>query len=442
MKVTEFFQSNGPDKLFVSQPLTDVTTQANTIISIKTDATRQAIDGFGASFTDSAAYLVDEILPADAKTSLMTNLFDPELGIGLGVIRNPMGASDYARSIYSYDDQPAGEIDPELADFSILHDKKSILPLTKWAKRLNPDLTLFASPWSPPAWMKTTDTMNGGKLKPEFYTAYANYFVKYIQAYEAEGLTIDAVTPQNEPLFMPLHYPSMEFLAHEEANFVRDYLKPAFVTAGLSTKIFAYDHNWDRIDYAFDIMDFASEAVDGMAWHWYGGRPVTQSRIQEHFPTLETHFTEGSGGEWIPEFEPAFSNVMRTGIEIMRHYSRSFVLWNLALDENNGPTVPGFGNSTCRGLVRINQQTKELTYTLDYYALAHFSKFVKTGATCIESTQETAVKNVAFLNEDGSIVTVIFNDSEVAETYTLELDNQVIAMLSIPSKSAQTLVIN
>ncbi|WP_314208376.1 glycoside hydrolase family 30 protein [Vagococcus salmoninarum] len=440
MKNMTIYQSTAADNLFQPVDYQVSNNEAEAVIAIAPKETYQTIDGFGASFTDSSAYLIDQVLDGNDKESLMTKLFDLEEGIGLSVIRNPMGASDYARTIYSYDDQPAGQVDPELKDFSIAHDLESILPLTKWAGDINPDLQVFASPWSPPGWMKTSGIMNGGKLKEEYYEAYANYFVKFIQAYQERGIKINAITPQNEALFMPLHYPSMEFLAHEEGHFIKNYLKPAFEANQLATKILAYDHNWDRIDYAFDVMDLAGDAVDGMAWHWYGGRPISQSRVQKEYPEMETHFTEGSGGEWIPEFEPAFSNVMRTGIEVMRNYSKTFILWNLALDENNGPTVPGFGKSTCRGLVKINQETKELTYTLDYYALAHFSKFLKHGAKCIGTTEHHIIKNVAFLNTDGSIVCVLFNDSETTQTVSLEITEQGAKTIDIPQKSAMTLV--
>lgn len=440
MKNMTIYQSTAADNLFQPVDYQVSNNEAEAVIAIAPKETYQTIDGFGASFTDSSAYLIDQVLDGNDKESLMTKLFDLEEGIGLSVIRNPMGASDYARTIYSYDDQPTGQVDPELKDFSIAHDLESILPLTKWAGDINPDLQVFASPWSPPGWMKTSGIMNGGKLKEEYYEAYANYFVKFIQAYQERGIKINAITPQNEALFMPLHYPSMEFLAHEEGHFIKNYLKPAFEANQLATKILAYDHNWDRIDYAFDVMDLAGDAVDGMAWHWYGGRPISQSRVQKEYPEMETHFTEGSGGEWIPEFEPAFSNVMRTGIEVMRNYSKTFILWNLALDENNGPTVPGFGKSTCRGLVKINQETKELTYTLDYYALAHFSKFLKHGAKCIGTTEHHIIKNVAFLNTDGSIVCVLFNDSETTQTVSLEITEQGAKTIDIPQKSAMTLV--
>lgn len=410
-------------------------------VSINTYEEYQSIDGFGGSFTDSAAYLMDKVLDEESRNELMTKLFSREEGIGLSVIRNPMGASDYARFIYSYNDQKERATDLELKEFSIDHDRESILPLTKQAMEINPDVKLFASPWSAPGWMKDSNKMVTGKLKKDYYGVYANYFVKFIESYQQEGVNVYAVTPQNEPLFVPENYPGMELLASEAIDFVSNYLKPAFEEKNIETKILGYDHNWDRVDYAFDLLDEGKGAFGGIAWHWYGGRPVSQSRVKQAYPDSEVHFSEGSGGEWIPAFEPAFSNVMRTGIEIMRNHSKSFILWNMALDENNGPTVPGFGKSTCRGIATVNQEDKNYELTLDYYALAHFSKCVEAGATRIHSTQEGNIKNVAFKNMDGSRVVVLFNDSENAHTVEISLDDSNECAIDIEPKSAVTLVI-
>ena len=387
----------------------------------------QRMDGFGASFTDSSAYLIHGVLGEAQREELMIKLFDAHAGIGLSVLRNPMGASDYARSIYSYDDLPEGESDHELAKFSVAHDEADIVPLLKRALELNPDIKLMASPWSAPGWMKTSGSMLGGRLKPDCYQVFADYFVRYIQAYAEHGLPIYAVTPQNEALYEPLHYPSMRMPADVQTVFIRDYLKPSFERAGIQSKILCYDHNWDRPDYPLEVLAGAGDSVDGVAWHWYGGDASAQSEVLRAVPGKEVHFTEGSGGEWIPPFEEAFSNVLRTGIEILRHNSQSFVLWNMALDEHNGPTVPGFGQSTCRGIVQVNQSTGELTYTLDYYALAHFSRIIRPGAVRIGSScAEPDVRSAAFENTDGSIAIVLFNDAETTRRITLslpELDN-------------------
>ncbi|QDH19677.1 glycoside hydrolase family 30 protein [Saccharibacillus brassicae] len=399
----------------------------------------QRMDGFGASFTDSSAYLIHRVLGEAEREELMVKLFDAQSGIGLSVLRNPMGASDYARSLYSYDDLPEGESDPSLAKFSIAHDEADVIPLTRRALELNRDLKLMASPWSAPGWMKTSGSLLGGRLKPEYYDAFAQYFVRYIQAYREHGLPIHAVTPQNEALYEPRHYPSMFMPADVQTAFIRDYLKPAFVQAGISAKILCYDHNWDRPDYPLEVLAGAGDAVDGVAWHWYGGNASAQSDVLQAVPGKEVHFTEGSGGEWIPAFEPAFSNVLRTGIEILRHNSQSFVLWNMALDEQNGPTVPGFGQSTCRGIVQVNQSTGALTYTLDYYALAHFSKIIRPGAVRIGSScAQPEIRSAAFENTDGSIAVVLFNDAEEDRRITLRVPSEVLEV-SEATEAAKTL---
>lgn len=439
---TVIYYSNGENELFVrkdAQQLKPQTDDSFVTIEIKPEQTYQEVDGFGASFTDSSAYLMNQVLTEQQRDEAMTKLFHPEQGIGLSVIRNPMGASDYARDFYSYNELPFGETDVELAKFSIAHDEADIIPLTKQALQLNPQLKLMGSPWSAPGWMKTSGSMIGGELKPEYYAAYAKYFVKYVQAYAAHGLHIYAVTPQNEPLYCPRHYPGMLMLPEVQSEFVKRYLKPAFAEQGITTKILCYDHNWDKPEYPLHVLEAAGDAVDGVAWHWYGGKPSAQTEVFLADPSKEVHFTEGSGGEWIPPFEPAFSNVMRTGIEIIRNYSKSFVLWNMALDENNGPSVPGFGTSTCRGLLKVEQQSKQFQYTLDYYALAHFSKCVRPKAVRLGTeAADEAIRAVALRNVDQSIAVIAFNDSEQARDIAIELPGREQLKLHMAAKSAVT----
>jgi len=439
-----FYQSTGANELFVEKNLSTMAPKqgvAQVSINIDTAKTYQTMDGFGASFTDSSAYLINQVLDKDVKEDLMPKLFCHEKGIGISMIRNPMGASDYARKIYSYNTIPEGETDFQLTKFSIAHDLTDILPLTKQAIEINPNVKVAASPWSAPGWMKTVGSMKTGELRQDCYDAYAMYFVRFIQEYEKRGIPIYYITPQNEPLYMPDHYPSMFMPAHTQADFIANHLKPAFVKHGITTKILCYDHNWDRPDYPLHVLDVAGPCVDGVAWHWYGGRPVAQHQVLMAYPNKEVHFSEGSGGEWIPEFEPAFSNLMRTTIEILRNHAQSLVLWNMALDENNGPFVPGFGTSTCRGIVKVNQQTKELTYTLDYYGLAHFSKYVRPGAVRVDSNCAHAVRTVAFKNTDGSVVTVLFNDEEEARNVSLSHEGEV-TDFCMPTKSALTMRIH
>lgn len=402
----------------------------------------QTIVGSGASFTDSSAYLINQILSDENRQQLMRRLFDRDEGIGLSFIRQPMGASDFARDVYTYNDMPKGQTDKNLANFSIEHDRTDIIPLLKQALQLNPDLKIMASPWSAPGWMKTTDSAIGGQLKPEYYSVYGEYFAKFIQEYQFEGIQIYAVTPQNEPLYVPKHYPGMGMNAQQQTQFIKLGLVPAFTSAGLNTKILVYDHNWDRKDFPIDILRSIPELVDGVAWHVYGGQVTAMSEVAREFPNHDVYFTEASGGEWVPPFEQAFLGAIKTGVDVFRNHSKTYVLWNFALDEQNGPVVPGFGRSTCRGVVTINQQTGELTYNLDYYVLAHFSKFTQADAIRIDSSKaEGNFTSVAFLNPDSSVNLVVYNMANQQRNALVHVHDQTI-VVSLPAKGVATLTFN
>ncbi|MEK8132834.1 glycoside hydrolase family 30 beta sandwich domain-containing protein [Paenibacillus filicis] len=380
------------------------------VITLNEDVTYQQMDGFGASFTDASAWLVYHALSDELKDELMRKLFDREEGIGMSFIRQPMGASDFAWKIYSYDDVEPGESDYELKRFSIDHDRAYILPVLHQALKLNPELKVMASPWSPPGWMKTSDAMIGGKLKPDCYEVYARYFVKFLDAYEAEGIPIYAVTMQNEPGYEPKEYPGMIVKPSEEAAFIKSHLGPKLAEREQPVKIMCYDHNWDVPSHPDEIYEDAeaNRYIAGTAWHVYGGRHEAMTLIKKRFPDKDVWFTEASGGQWIPPFHDAFMDQMKHVIRTTRNWSKSVIWWNIALDENNGPTV--LSRSTCRGLVKIEQQTGQLTYNLDYYTLGHISKFVRPGAYRIESnTFEDDLESVAFRNEDGSKVVIVSN---------------------------------
>ena len=216
-------------------------------ITVDENTRYQQFTGAGASFTDTAAWLMNSsgALSSTTRTQVMQQLFDPNSGIGLDFLRNPMGASDLARGNYSYDDMPSGQTDPGLNNFSISHDLADVLPLTKQARQLNPNLKVMATPWSAPAWMKDNDTFNQpGWLESQYYAAYAQYFVKYVQAYQAQGVPIDFVSAQNEPTCCG-GYPSMSWNGSGLDYFTKTNLLPAFHAAGLSTKVLALDWNWD-----------------------------------------------------------------------------------------------------------------------------------------------------------------------------------------------------
>jgi glucosylceramidase len=378
------------------------------------DALRyQTIDGFGASLTDSSAWLLANKLTDAQRKDLFRQLFDPVQGIGLNLLRQPMGASDFAIDRYTYDDVPTGESDPGLKKFSIEKDQRYIIPLLREVLAVNPNLRLLASPWSPPAWMKTSQSLLQGTLLPSAYKPLADYFVKFVQAYEQARVPIFAVTMQNEPLNIPLDYPGMGMNSTEQANFLRDDLGPAFRAARLKTKIFAFDHNWDLIHYPIEVLGDTKAAafVSGIAIHCYGGSAAAQTELHNRFPHLDIWLTECSGGDW--QKGKILEQQVRLIIEATRNWSHSVILWNLALDQNNQPFLGGCRN--CRGVVTVKTDVApaEIIPSVDYTALAHAGKFVHPGAQRIDSNTfgQDSLEDVAFRNPDGSLVLLVLNTS-------------------------------
>ena len=386
----------------------------------------QSIEGFGASFTDSAAFLLNEKVPPSQLNSVMTSLFDHTNGIGVSFVRNPMGASDLARFIYSYDDLPAGQTDPNLTNFSISHDLVDIVPLVKLAKQINPQLKIMANPWSPPGWMKTSGSMIGGFLLSSDYTPFSNYFVKYIQDYAAQGISIDYISMQNEPLFLPSNYPGMCMPAAvsdttcgtsptDETTAIQNELS-ALSGAGLSTKILIYDHNWDRPDYPRTVLSNSqiagSSQIAGIAWHGYGGNPGAMSSLHDSFPNLGNYETEHSGGTWVSDQVKAdFEEIT----QVMRNWGKSYVKWSLALDQNRGPHTGGCG--TCTPLVTVSESSGAVTYPIDYYTLGQYSKFVLPGATRVYTSNSAGFVSVAFKNPDSSKVLVVYNEGRGPQSF-------------------------
>lgn len=402
----------------------------------------QTMDGFGASFTDASAYLIYHRLTPHQREEVMRKLFDRKEGIGISFLRQPMGATDYTTKVYSYCDLPPGiSEDRELSYFSIDHDRAYIIPLLKMAKSINPELKIMATPWSPPGWMKTTGSMIGGSLLREYYAVYAEYFVKFIREYEREGIEIYAVTVQNEPLYVPKEYPGMRMSWEEQADFIGEYLGPAFAREGIKTKILTYDHNWDNIVYASYVLSHpkASRYVAGSAWHFYAGRHEAMTKVKEMFPDKEIWFTEGSGGDWVPAFFNAFMDQMMHVVRIPRNWAKTVVWWNIALDEKRGPTI--LSKSTCRGLIEINSDTGEVRYNLDYYTLGHISKFVRPGAQRIDSHTFEELETVAFENPDGSRVLIISNRTGTSKRLTV-FDGTLTFDYIVPGHAAATFVWN
>ena len=407
-------------------------------IYISESQTGQTIEGFGASMTDSAAYLLNEVVPKSALPGVMQSLFSHSQGIGVSFLRNPMGASDIARTIYSYDDNAADSTNSSLPSFSISYDQADILPMLLAAKAINPQIKMLGTPWSPPGWMKGSGTMLGGssqvnaQLLTAQYTALANYLVKYVEAYQAAGIPVDYLTIQNEPLYVPAYYPGSYMAPTNQLTILKNYVLPALAAANLSTRILVYDHNWDTPSYPETVLAdatlAASPQIAGVAWHWYGGPPGAMTTLHNIYPQLGQYVTEASGGAWVTdEVQIDFEMIIHS----MRSWSKSYVKWSLALDQNNGPFIPK-GCGDCTGLITVNSNTRAVTNTIDYYTLGHFSKFVLPGAVRVWSNNAPGLISAAFINpprqngvakpvpsevRDRQRVLVVYNDSGSAQTF-------------------------
>ena len=397
-------------------------------VDVNPAVTYQSIDGFGASLTDSSASLICGKLTTAQRDTLLNNLFNPTTGIGISFLRQPMGASDFSSiGNYSYDDMPAGQTDPNLTNFNITHDLQCIIPLLKQIKTINPAIKLMANPWSPPGWMKTSGSMIGGNLQTQFRSAWANYFVKFVQAYAAQGLPIDYISMQNEPLYIPPGYPGMGMSASEQATLLGTYLGPAFAQAGITSKIVVWDHNWTN-QYPYDVLNnaTANSYAAGTAFHWYGGSVTSQTDLHNTFPNKGIWFTEGSGftntnfAQYLKDIDQLLI------IANTRNWGQSAVRWNLILDQNLGPQNGGCNN--CTSTVTINNSTGAITFNAEYYALAHASKFVVPGALRIDSNNFTGgIENVAFKNPDGSIVVIAFNAGTASSTFKIRWNGQSVS---------------
>lgn len=410
----------------------------------------QAIEGFGASFTDSAAYLLNEKVPSNKLGAVMANLFSRTSGIGISFIRNPMGASDIARYDYSYDDLPAGSTDPTLASFSIAHDLVDIVPLVKSAKSINPQLKIMANPWSGPGWMKTSASMIGGSLLAADYPTLASYLIKYIEAYQAQGIPIDYISMQNEPLYVPSDYPGTCMPASttdttcgnsptDETTEITSALS-ALSSAGLNTKILIYDHNWDRPDYPQTVLSNStisgSSQIAGIAWHGYAGTPGAMNALHDSYPNLGEYETEHSGGTWISDqVEQDFEEIT----QVMRNWGKAYVKWSLALDPDRGPHTGGCG--TCNPLVTVSESNGAVTYDIEYYTLGQFSKFVQPGATRVYSSNALGFVSVAFKNSDSSKVLVVYNETHGPKSFQAAWGTQRFTY-QLPSLSGATFVWN
>jgi glucosylceramidase len=372
----------------------------------------------------------------------MRELFSPS-GLHLSFVRLTIGASDFSRTDYSYDDVPAGQSDPTLRHFSIAPVRQDVAPLVREALQLNPQLTIMASPWSAPAWMKTSHSLIKGDLAPEAYPSFADYLVRYVEAMKREGVPIWALTVQNEPGFEPGDYPGMHVPPAVRAKLDADYLGPEFAAHGLKTRILDYDHNWDRPDSPRAVLSDpkASRYVSGVAWHCYGGDVSAQTPVHDAFPDKDAYLTECSGGGWAPDFASTFDWMMQNlMIGATRGYARGVILWNLALDEKHGPHLGGC--TDCRGVVTIDSRTGQINRNLEYYVLGHMSRFVRRGARRIGAESSNGdVKTVAFRNPGrGAIAVVVLNTAKADRTVRVDAAGRKAEFL-LPGQAAATLVL-
>ncbi|MFB6718995.1 glycoside hydrolase family 30 beta sandwich domain-containing protein [Kribbella sp. NPDC056345] len=395
---------------------------SGTTIDVNAGTTYQTMDGFGAAFTDSSTWLTWNRQNSSQRDAMLTKLFDRTNGIGLSLMRLPIGASDFTANSadYTFDDTCC-----DLNDFSINHDKAFTIPVIKAAKAKNSSLKIMASPWTPPAWMKTNNSLYGGSLRTDRHGVFADYYVKYLQAYAAEGLPIYSLAIQNEP-HHEAAYESMRMAAGQQADVIKNHLGPKLAANGLTPKLVAWDHNWNEASYATTVLNDAGakQYLAGSAFHCYGGDVSAQTAVHNAHPDRDIWFTECSGGEWATNFGDNLKwNLQNLIIGGTRNWAKGVLFWNLALDQNHGPTNGGCTN--CRGVVTINNGTGNVAYNVEYYALGHASKFVVPGARRISSTNVAgSVETVAFRNPDNSIALIALNPSGSARTFTVRYAGQ------------------
>ena len=412
--------------LLLPQTTTGTYSSSNATITVDSTQTFQSVDGFGYTLTSGSATLINA-LPAATRTALLRELFSNDAnGIAVSYLRIAIGASDLSASVYSYDDMPTGQTDPSLTNFSLAPDMAALIPLLKDILVINPAIKILATPWSAPAWMKDNGSMANGSLQTQYYTAYANYFVKYIRQMQIQGITIDAVTPQNEPLNGG-NNPSMNMSAQQQTDFIKNNLGPAFQLAGITTKIIAYDHNCDRADYPLTVLADATARsfVNGSAFHLYAGDISALTQVHNAYPDKQVYFTEqytASGGEFGGDLKWHLKNVI---IGSMRNWSRVALEWNLANDPGFGPHTPG-GCTTCKGALTIDNSL--VLRNVAYFIVAHASKLVPPGSIRIASnSSNSSLQNVAFRTPAGKKVVLVENDGGTTVSFNIGFHGKWIA---------------
>lgn len=410
------------------------------VITIDPARTGQSMVGFGAAMTDASAIVLRR-LPAARRKAVMTDLFGAQ-GLNMAFLRVPIGASDFSAEHYSLADAPKGERDEGLTRFSLEIPRQHQIPALHEARAINPRLTLMASPWSAPAWMKTTDSLIKGQLRPDAYPAFARYFVRYLDAMQGEGLPVRYISVQNEPDFEPADYPGMRFNPPDRARFLKESLGPALAQRRRQVGVLDYDHNWDRPQDPLAVLadPEAARHVAGVAWHCYGGKPEAMEQVRAAHPDKDVFFTECSGGQWAPDWGDTLEWMTDSlVIAPTRYGSRGTLLWNLALDENSGPHRGGCGN--CRGVLTIDSKSGAVTRNVEYYVLGQVSRFVPPGSRRIASDGEGAVRHVAFRTPDHRLVLLAHNASKAAVSVSVRIGRRAFAA-SLPGGEVMTFAWN
>lgn len=413
-------------------------TGQDSVIEVSDLQSYQTIDGFGFCLTGGSAQLLIKMVPAK-RAALLKELFAyNDKNIGVSYLRLSVGASDLNQYVFSYDDIPKGETDISLSKFNLGPDKEDVIPVMKEILAINPRIKILASPWSAPVWMKDNGDTRGGSLKPEYFDAYARYLVKYVQSMKANGIIIDALTVQNEPLH-PGNNPSMLMLAPEQGNFVKTNLGPAFKKAGVKTKIIVYDHNCDKPEYPISILNDpeAKRYIDGSAFHLYGGKIDALSQVHNAHPDKALYFTEqwmGAPGNFKRDFA---QHISRLTIGATRNWSRNVIEWNLAADPNSNPHTDRGGCDKCLGGITIDKDS--VTRNPAYYVVAHAAKFVRPGSVRIASNLLTALPNVAFKTPDKKYVLIVINNSPSVQKFNIGFKGNT-AMAQLNSGSVGTYV--
>jgi glucosylceramidase len=403
----------------------DVAGSASTI-TVDTTQTFQTIDGFGYTLTGgSAQHLMG--MSAAARAALLQELFGTDgNNIGISYLRVSIGASDLDAVPFSYNDLPAGETDLELKKFDLGPDKQALIPVLKEILAINPGIKILGSPWSPPVWMKDNGDTRGGSLKPEYHDVYARYLIKYIQAMKREGITIEAITIQNEPLH-PGNNPSLKMEAPQQAAFIKGSLGPQFRAAGITTKIILYDHNLDHPEYPITVLNDADakQYIDGSAFHHYAGTIEAMSQVHNAHPDKALYFTEhwiGAPGDFPNDLKWHVKNLI---IGAPRNWSRTVLEWNLSSNPALQPHTDRGGCDRCLGAITIDGSN--VTRNPAYYIIAHASKFVRPGSVRIGSNVFSTLPNVAFKTPDGNKVLIVLNDGTAAQTFHVQFGGKKIA---------------